>query len=777
MKLSETPPELYKKIINAMPVGLHVYHLEDVNNDRTLRMTAANDAASQYTGVSIESMIGRTLDENFPGLRELGIPQKYAEVIRTGKSIEIEHISYADDRIRNSDFSVKAIPLPNNCVAVVFDNITERIYAEQALKKREKEFRLLFSEMTSGVALHEIICNENGTPVDYRFLDVNPAFEKLTGLKKEQLVGKTVLNVMPGTEKHWIENYGRVALTGEPLHFENYSGELNKYYEVTAYSPQKGQFAVVFNDVTKNRLAEENLRSAANHWQSTFDSVEEAICVLDDHNLIVCGNRAMMDMTGKNNNQMAGKHCHDIIHHSIESKEKCPLKRLHQIKKRVVYEFQSMDKYFEVILDPLFDDDHNYEGAVHITKDITKRKQDEREKEKLEQQLRQAQKMEAIGTLAGGIAHDFNNILTPILGYAGMMKDSLTTEGYAREDLNRIIKGAERAKDLIKQILTFSRQIEQERKPVKLQEIYQETINLLRSSLPSTIEMKLSLDPNCGPVLADPTQMQQILLNLCTNAFHSMRGIDGILEIKLKPFKVTKKLLHHFAHLHHKQLVRLSIKDTGIGIKSTDIHRIFEPFFTTKKVGEGTGLGLSVVHGIVRNHGGEITVSSTNGRGTIFNVYLPVHDSCQDELTEEVTTLKGNSERILFIDDETAIIKMAERMLTRLGYQITIISDSVEAFDLFQNNSLDYDIIITDLTMPKMNGLQIAKKVKEIRADIPVILITGFGDVDGPEFKNKYNVDAIILKPLVSHKIGETIRNVLSGKAEVLRVESINQHR
>ena len=402
--------------------------------------------------------------------------------------------------------------------------------------------------------------------------------------------------------------------------------------------------------------------------------------------------------------------------------------------------------------------------------DITGRKQAEEEKNKLETQLRQAQKMEAIGTLAGGIAHDFNNILSAVIGYTELAMDDAPQGTSLRNNLQEVLKAGSRASDLVKQILAFSRQDEQELLPVRVKLIAKEALKLLRASLPSTIEIRQNLQSD-GLVLADPTHIHQILMNLCTNAGHAMREKGGILEVSLTNGEwgmgnscfESDQEQHAVAHLGLRPgpYVKLTVSDSGHGMAPEELERIFDPFFTTKGIGEGTGLGLAVVHGIVKNHGGKIRVYSEPGKGAAFHVYFPVIKGKATPEREIEGPLPTGNEHVLFIDDENTVADLGRQMLVPLGYEVTIRTSSVEALELFKARSDDFDIVVTDMTMPNMTGEALSREIMRIRPDIPVILCTGFSERITEESARAMGIRAFIMKPFVRNQLCLAIRGVL----------------
>ena len=355
--------------------------------------------------------------------------------------------------------------------------------------------------------------------------------------------------------------------------------------------------------------------------------------------------------------------------------------------------------------------------------EVTRRTEALMESEKrLEAQLQQAQKMEAIGTLASGIAHDFNNILSPIMIHSEMAMIELAHDHPLQHNLKQIFLAGERARDLVKQILTFSRQSKQERTPLKIGLIVKEIIKLLRASLPSTIEIHQHIEAESDTVLADRTQIHQIFLNLCTNAAHAMRDESGVLEVIVAGELMDSEAVGQFSALNPGFYLRLTVSDTGHGIDDEVINRIFEPYFTTKEPGKGTGMGLAVVHGIVKSYGGDITVESKPGKGTAFHVLLPRIEADALSITEKKVEIPRGTERILCVDDEKVAIDIIQRMLENLGYKVTARTSSVETLEVFKNKPDAFDLVITDMTMPNMTGKELAKELMSIRPDIPMIL-------------------------------------------------------
>jgi PAS domain S-box-containing protein len=385
------------------------------------------------------------------------------------------------------------------------------------------------------------------------------------------------------------------------------------------------------------------------------------------------------------------------------------------------------------------------------------------EERKLKSQLDHAHKLEAIGTLAGGIAHDFNNILSPILLYTEMMLEDVPAENTLKFNLKEVYNAVIRAKDLTRQILTFSRQTEPKKASIIISPIVKEALKLLRSSLPTTIEIRQNIKSDVSVVSADPTQIHQILMNLCTNAAYAMREKGGLLEVSLVDVDLTSQDTDHIPDLEPRQYVKLVVSDTGTGMESSVKERILEPYFTTKDKGEGTGLGLAVVHGIVKSYDGAITVDSEPGKGTVFQIFLPLIKEKISSKSTSATQLPKGNERVLLVDDEMSILKVQQQMLERLGYRVDISESGLAALEVFRGDPDGFDLIITDYTMPEMTGTDLTKAVMNIRDDIPVILSTGFSEHINEERAKALGIRAFVMKPIVMNEMAETIRKVLDG--------------
>jgi signal transduction histidine kinase len=412
------------------------------------------------------------------------------------------------------------------------------------------------------------------------------------------------------------------------------------------------------------------------------------------------------------------------------------------------------ERKFRIATSPIRNAQGWVTAAIEIIEDIT-------EQQRLEIQLRQAQKMEAIGTLAGGIAHDFNNILSAIIGFSELCMDEAEPGTTLEENLREVLHASHRARELVRQILAFSRQGETDRKPIQSGLIIKEALKLLRSTLPSTVE----IDPQVRShslIMGDPTQVHQIIMNLGSNAADAMEANGGVLTVSLNDMVMDDPAAWD-VHLAAGTYQRLTVADTGDGIQPDQLEAIFEPYFSTKPEGKGTGLGLSVVHGIVHSMEGGIRVRSAPGEGTVFDIFLPVMELQAPVQRQENKFLPGGREKVLFIDDEPQITEMAKRHLEKLGYGVEIRTDSREALELFKKRHAEFDLVITDVTMPHMSGDKLAQELLKIKPRLPIILCTGFSMRVSEQRIAQLGIKAVAMKPLVRDELARLVREVLDG--------------
>ena len=519
-------------------------------------------------------------------------------------------------------------------------------------------------------------------------------------------------------------------------------------------------------ELRERRRAEEALRENNTKFLSLADNLPGFMAYIDAQTLCYeFVNAAIEQSFGIPREKIIGMHIREL---TGEESYKFALKNIDEARSgktsfyEDIFDLVSGKRWVQVNYTPVFDADGRVVSLVMLSYDITERKRTEEERAKLQNQLNQAQKMEAIGLLAGGIAHDFNNILAAIIGYTEMARDEALPVENA--NINQVLVSANRAKDLVRQILSFSRQSPENCYPVKIQSLVREVIKMLRASIPSTIRITESIDPSCGAILADPTQISQITMNLCSNAFHAMEKTGGVLSVALTPVSIARQELPDARDLASGEYIELAVSDTGAGIKPEITDRIFDPYFTTKKVGEGTGLGLSITQGIVNNYGGDIKVESAIGQGTTFRVYFPrIQGEVQEpDLSQDVPCGKG---RILFVDDEPVLAQMGKTMLERLGYTVTSCTSSSDALAAFIAAPNQFDLVITDQTMPAMTGIVLARRLLDIRPALPIILCTGFSTQVNEQGAKAIGIREFAIKPLSKTMISQLVKKVLDPES------------
>jgi|GEM_PF-1046801 len=514
-------------------------------------------------------------------------------------------------------------------------------------------------------------------------------------------------------------------------------------------------------EIKKREASEEKLQKSKDEWENTFNALSDIVSIQDRDMRIIRANTAAYEAFHVEPGALSGKYCYEVFREANQPCFNCP--ELSTLKERSTHTanitHKNLGKIFHVTSSPVLDDHGDLTHIVHIAKDITEQKN-------MEDELFQAHKMEAIGTLAGGIAHDFNNILAAIIGYADMARDDIPEWSPSRNNIEQVLKAGGRAKELVRQILTFSRKGPEIQQPMQPSSIIKEGLKLMRASLPTTIEIQKDIASDCGLILANPTNIHQVLVNLCTNAFHAMENEKGVLTVKLTRVDLQEAYVKTEAAISSGSFVELMVSDTGCGMDEATVERIFEPYFTTKEVGKGSGMGLALVHGIVQGCGGFMRVESNPGNGSTFHVYFPAFDEkVMVEVKEEKQEpLPTGNERILAIDDEEDIVGLFQATLENLGYKVFAYCNSEKALDLFQATPANFDLIITDQTMPHLSGAELAKKILQIRPDIPIIMCTGYSSMISEEKAKEIGVERFIMKPVRRRDLAETVREVLDNK-------------
>jgi PAS domain S-box-containing protein len=526
------------------------------------------------------------------------------------------------------------------------------------------------------------------------------------------------------------------------------------------------------------RKTEEALAKEREFIKAVLENIQSGIVACDADGTLTLFNRAMREMHGPSLEpvpfeQIAEKYnLFQPDGKTLLRKEELPLYRALQGERVQDAEVRIVPNTGPARIvvcsgQPILDGQGKKLGAVVATHDITERRKAEEETRQLENQLRQAQKLEAIGTLAGGIAHDFNNILGAIIGYAELAHEDIPATSRSRKHLQEVLKAGHRAKELVYQILAFSRQTVPERKPVAIGLIVKEALKLLRATLPSTIQIRTEIKTRSDRAVADPVQIHQVLMNLCTNAAHAMREKGGTLTVQLNELAVTTAQGDSATKLAAGQYLHLVVADTGHGMDKAIQDRIFDPFFTTKPLGEGTGLGLSVVHGIVTSHAGQISVKSEVGVGTTFEILLPQAANVVELQPNSTVPVAGGTERVLLVDDEEPLANLLRERLERYGYKVVAQTDSPSALELFAAAPSAFDVVITDHTMPRLTGLDLAKQIRRARPEIPIFICTGYSENVKQEEAEAIGFCEVVLKPVDLQVLNAAIRRVLDHKHAV----------
>ena len=761
---------------------------------------SCNQRFERFFGARESEIIGKT-DYDFVDAALADFFREKDKIVmdRGGPIVNEEKITYADDghteileTIKTPMFDTKGKLIG---ILGVARDITRRKHAEEEMQRVQSKLKTLVKERTENLVqinrdLRQEIADRKlvekrlkaseyqrslhlrNTPVgvitfdlEYRITEWNPAAETIFGYTEKQACGNNVADlIVPDDVKNSVMNVIDVLMEGQGgtrninVNITRDKRFITCDWYNTLLCDVEGNVtgvASIVNDITKIKSHEKQLL----RFEKVIEQADEEVVITDAKGIIQYVNPSFEKNTGFKNEEAVGQNPRILksgLHDGLFYKEIWSTILCGNIWKGTIKNQCKNGKILlhDMVITPIVNSNNEVTAFVSIRRDITEQK-------KTEQQIQQSRKMEAIGTLAGGIAHDFNNILSGIFGYAQLTEVNIETPEKARKYISQITAGATRATDLVQQILTFSRQSDHKKSPLRLYLIVKEAIKFLRSSIPATIDIKEKIIAR-DKVYADPTQIHQIVMNLCTNAYHAMKQKGGVLTIELEELESSSGKLSELSVQAGKYL-NLKVSDTGNGMDKEVLSKIFEPYFTTREAGEGTGLGLAVVLGIVEDHKGYITADSSPGHGASFNIYIPVLKDQNNVQTVEKKEykIKGGKETILIVDDDEDILMATGEMLENYGYTVNTFLDSLKALESFEKNPFGYDLIITDMTMPRMTGDNLSLKVMEIRKDIPIILCSGYSDQFSETSAEKMGIAKYLQKPVSRNDLLKFIRRIL----------------
>jgi PAS domain S-box-containing protein len=727
-----------------------------INPDRSIRFV--NQAFETLTGFYAKEIVG--LKDPFPWWTERGLQKTRADFERA----MVHGIEKAEERFRKKSgevftAEVSLKPIYNgeslSCYLSNWVDISDRKETERSLVESERKWRnILIHTPQIGVSL-----DRNAVIVF-----ANKRFLLLTGWEEQEVIGRDWFDMfVPEKVRDEVrEVFKTVMSLKDTSEFSNYeneivtrSGELiNVAWSNVLTKDVLGNVADVTClgvDLTERRRSEEALRKSEAKYRTMMEAIKDPVYICSEDYRVQYMNQAMIRRIGKDG---TGGFCFEALH---GFDEKCPWCNKGEVygegygTKDIV---SPKDKRFFSVSSAILNNEDGSRSTISVFRDTTDFKL-------LRDRLQQAQKMESIGNVAGGIAHDFNNILFPILGLSELLLEDLSPDSMEYRNVQQILKSGERGRALINQILAFSRQSEHQMVPVRVQQVVGEALNLCRSTIPANIEISQSIQGNCGFVMADGTQLHQITMNLMTNAYHAVEQQGGGISVRLEERALASSDLKALSLRPGKYAV-LSVSDTGHGIAPSVMDKIFDPYFTTKQKDKGTGLGLSVVFGIIKEHGGEIEVRSELEKGTTFNVYLPLLKDATETVPVEKTQIQPRgTERILLVDDEAPVLRLEKMILERLGYRVEVRDNAIGALGAFGADPKSFDLVITDMAMPKMTGDQLAEQLMAIRPDIPVILITGFSDRMNGEKAKRIGIKGFLHKPVKKSDLAKLVRELL----------------
>lgn len=702
-----------------------------------------------------------------------------ASIIREKHDIPIIYLtSYTDettlDKAKKTDpFGYVIKPFEDKELNTVIEISLHKHKVERELKKSQQWLHTTLKSIGDGVIT---------TDMDGLVTFINPVAEELTGWQFKDAAGQpvtTVFNIVNEQTQEVVENpVTKVLESGQIVGLANHTLLIDRNGHrrpikdsgapILLNDTESIGVVLIFQDDTESRTYQKQLEEKEERFRRLFEHAPLPYQSLDENGCFLEVNRTWLEIMGYKKAEVIGEKFADFLHPDWQNHFKENFPRFKSIGEILGVEFEmkrSDGTFITVQFDGKTSNDQtgNFIQTHCVFRDITKEAELQELLTEQEKILRKNQKLEAIGTLAGGIAHDFNNILSAIIGFTELSLDEVGQETVLHDNLQEVLSASGRAKELVKQILTYSRQGEEEKKPLAVDSLLREAISMLRSTIPSNIVINDQKLENGIRINASGTQLHQVFVNLITNAVHAISA-SGTIEVILCIENIKGPTAGSIPNIIPGEYAKISVIDSGCGISNKNLETIFDPYFTTKSPDKGSGLGLSVVHGIIKSHGGHILVSSKVDIGTTVDIWLPTCSRMVETMTvlQPEENLPAGSERILVIDDEPSIVRILQRNLENAGYKVKCCTDSVEAIETFRSTPESYDLVLTDMTMPTMSGLKLAKEIKAINTKIPIILCTGYSegiDINGNLPKD---LDGILMKPLDKVQLLSTIRDLLN---------------
>ena len=757
----------YRRLFEAAQDGILILDAE------TGRITDANPFLAKLLGFSHAEMIGQTVGELSP-FKDIVSNQAMLERLQKDG-----YVRYEDLPLETKDGRKVAVEFVSNVYEAGDKKVIQcNIRDITARKKNEQQLSLL---NTCVANLNEIVMITEGDPVcepGPRIVFVNDAFERITGYKSAEVLGRSPRFLQGGkTDERVLAEIQhamtqRQAIRRQVVNYRKDGTEFWMDIDIVPIFNRTGKcthFVAIERDATAEKKSAELLLWKTTLLEAQLDSSIDGILVVDNLGKRILQNRRLNELWKFPQNVLDDP---NDSSQALFAANQTRNPRQFLEKLTYLYDHPGESSHDEIelmegtILDrhsaPVRDKDEKYYGRIWYFRDIT-------EQRKVQAKLFQAQKMESIGQLAGGIAHDFNNILAAIIGNIYLIQMEAANHPAILESAGNITDATRRATDLVKQILTFSRKGKQERAPIPLNDVVLEALKLLRASLPATIRIKTELTKS-PTVLANATEIHQVIMNLGTNAWHAMRDQTGVLKVEMVVLDVDVDFVKTRPDLRPGRYVQLSVSDTGSGMDRATLEHIFEPFFTTKDVGEGTGLGLAVVDGIMKSHDGGISVYSEPGKGTVFHLYFPVYEAEAKVLEIGAAPIpRGRGEHILFVDDEPPLASLGKKMLERLGYQVTTKTSALDALAAVRAQPDPFDLVITDLTMPVMDGAKLGRELLQIQPHLPIIVTTGYSGAMTAAAARELGFGGVLSKPSTARTLGEAVYRVLQPTASSIK--------